>query len=109
MIRSTEPVRTKRINMARMLLNQYSSSSQVISELMTQYGVSRRQAYRYVQEAQITEQQLPVPEQKNVFTVKLPVSLIQRIRDRAHTTGQSISNLTAHALERFLSIGEDHG
>jgi len=50
MLRSTEPVRTKRINMARMLLNQYSSSGQVISELMSKYGVSRRQAYRYVQE-----------------------------------------------------------
>jgi hypothetical protein len=109
MTRSTEPVRTERINMARMLLNQYSSSVQVISVLMTQYGVSRRQAYRYVQEAQKTEQELPLPEQKIVFTVKLPKGLIQRVRERAQSTGQSISNLTTLALERFLSSGEDHG
>ena len=95
--------------MARMLLNQYASSVQVISELMNTYGVSQRQAYRYVQEAQKAEQELPIPEQKVVFTVKLPVSLIQRIRKRAQATKQSISNLTTLALERFLSSGEDHG
>ena len=109
MTRSTDSVRTERINMARMLLNQCSSSVQVIFELMNKYGVSKRQAYRYVQEAQKTEQELPVPEQKIVFTVKLPVSLILRVRERAQASGQSISNLTTDALERFLSSGEEHG
>jgi transcriptional antiterminator len=95
--------------MARTLLNQYPSSVEVITELMELYGVSRRHAYRYVQEAQKSEQTLQIPEQKIVFTVKLPPSLIQHVRDRAKVTGQSISDLTANALERFLHDGEKHG
>jgi hypothetical protein len=109
MPRSTNSVRTERINMARTLLNQYSSSVEVISELVKQYGVSQRHAYRYVQEAQKSDQTLQIPEQKIVFTVKLPPSLIQQVRDRAKTSGQSISDLTSIALERFLYDGDNHG
>ncbi len=75
---------------------------------MTQYGVSKRQAYRYIQEAQKTDHEIPLPEQK-VFTTKLRASLIQRIGEKTQATGQSIRNLTSYALEQFLGNGEDHG
>ena len=109
MARSTDSTRIERINMARTLLNQYSSRGKVISELMLKYGVSRRQAYRYVQEAQESELIFPIPEQKIVFTVKLAPSLIQQVKETAKTSGYSISDFTATALARFLRDGSDHG
>jgi hypothetical protein len=76
---------------------------------MLKYGVSRRHAYRYIQEAQESEQILPIPEQKIVFTVKLAPSLIQQVKETARTSGYSISDFTAKALARFLRDGSNHG
>ena len=109
MSKSSTAERNKRINLTISLLKQFSSSHQVVSELIKRYGVSRRQAYRYVEEAQGTNSLLPVPEQKMVFTVKLPWSLVQRLRAFANATGHSLSDLTSQAIERFLRRAEKHG
>ena len=72
---------------------------QVISQLESRFGISRRQAYRYVQEAAKAKEMLPLPEEKIVFTVKLPVSLVVRLRKFAKSSGESISDVTARALQ----------
>ncbi|HEX2520605.1 MAG TPA: ribbon-helix-helix protein, CopG family [Terriglobia bacterium] len=51
---------------------------------------------------------MPVPERKGVFTVKLPLSLISRLRQLARSTGASLSALVTQALEAFLKRRE-HG
>lgn len=109
MSRSSAAERNQRVNLTISLLKQLPSSSRVVIELVNRYGLSRRQAHRYVQEAQETDTLLPVPEPKIVFTVKLPGSLVQRIRALANATGDSLSELTSDALERFLRRREKHG
>jgi len=88
------------------LLRKYSSTSRVVTDLMEQYGVSIRQAYRYIQEAEKSENRLPIPEKKIVFTVKIPLSVIQHLRKFAKSTGQSLSDITTQALKVFLSKGD---
>jgi predicted HicB family RNase H-like nuclease len=85
------------------------TSLEVLRWLMAEHGLSRRQAYRYLQEAQTAQGPLPVPETKKVFTVKLPVSLIRQVRQQARREGGAISQWVAEALRRSLNQRQGHG
>ena len=69
--------------------------------------MSLRQAYRYVQEAEDLDAELPVPDPTMAFTVKLPTGLIGAVRGYAQRTGRTLSEVVAEALRRLLS--EDRG
>jgi len=77
--------------------------------LITHYGISRRQAYRYLQEAQTARGPVPVPEAKRVFTVKLSVGLIRQVRQQARREGGTISQWVEAALRRSLNLRQGHG
>lgn len=95
--------------MAIELLKKKASLADAVSSLADRCGLSRRQAYRYLQRAQSAEKALPIPESKSVFTVKLPIALIQAVRTTARRRGRPISDLVAHALEDFLGKEGSHG
>lgn len=48
-----------------------------------------------------------VPERGAVFTVKLPVSLIARLRSFARANARSVSGVTAEAVRAYLDQVED--
>ncbi len=102
MKRSPKSELTRRINRAFTLLEQGLAQDQVIKELITENGVSNTQAYRYVQQAILNGKPIPIPESKEVFTVKLTPSLIDQIRSFSQIRNISISGLVSHALEDFL-------
>jgi len=81
----------------------------LVPSLIKRYGVSRRQAYRYVSEAQVCQSPVPVPQSKRVFTVKLPDDLISAIRRHARARETSLSDLVAEALRIFLDHGDRGG
>jgi predicted HicB family RNase H-like nuclease len=108
MRRSPNSVLAQRINATLDYLKVSSTNDEVIVALRRRYRISKRQAYRYILEAQKTHHKLPVPEPKGVFTVKLPLSLISRVRRLASATGASLSALVSQALEAFLKRRE-HG
>lgn len=95
--------------MAVDLLRKKSTPQEAVCSLVAQCGVSPRQAYRYVQQAQGTSGSLPLPESKVVFTVKLPISLIDQVRQSARGQGRPISELVSTALREFLSKPRGHG
>jgi hypothetical protein len=64
--------------------------------------ISPRQAYRYLQQAVQLTQPVAVSESKLAFTVKLPRSLIQRVRLYASVKRISISEVVTRALLAFL-------
>jgi hypothetical protein len=103
MTRSSSSERARRINAALALIRQHGSVAKAAAALAVQYGMSRRQAYRYVHEAEVIGQEVPIPEKKMAFTVKLSQNLIQALRHCAKATGQSLSDLVTEALEAFLS------
>jgi len=95
--------------MALDLLKKETSPKEVVSSLEAEFKLSARQAYRYLQQAQRTTKPLAVPEPKAVFTVKLPTSLIQRVRQIARRRRQPISDLVNQALEAWLTKSKAHG
>ena len=97
------------MNQALQFLNRPLSPAEAVTRLAAQLGVSARQAARYVQAAQQQSVPLSIPEAKDVFTVKLPKSLMGRVRQRARAQDQSISDWVAHALEEQLRGGRRHG
>jgi hypothetical protein len=91
------------------LIKSEESLSSAATALARRYGISKRQAYRYVREAELIGKQVPVPDAKLAFTVKLSKNLIKALRRYAKNTGQSLSEIVTQALEAFLQNGRRRG
>jgi hypothetical protein len=87
----------ERVNGTVALLGECSPAD-AVRALQGEHGVSERQARRYVRAAQLAPDGVAVPERTAVFTVKLPVSLIARLRAAARGSGRSVSATAAEAL-----------
>ena len=109
MAKSTNTQRAHLLNAAITLLKKHDLPAQAVQALADQYGISKRQAYRYLKEAQVTGQQIPIPDSKIAFTVKLSKNLIQALRHHAQNRGQTISDVVTQALETFLYKGRRRG
>ena len=109
MPRSTDLQKTERINAAHGLLARGLSVAEAAMALSRQFTMSRRQAYRYLQQAQRASSPLPVPDQKSVFTVKLPRTLITQVRRQAGQQRFSISAWVERALRLGLEQPKSHG
>jgi hypothetical protein len=100
--RSPQAELAERVNVTCSLLKEGSSRDEALPLIMDRFGVSRRQAYRYIEEALRIKRTVPVPERKVVFTVKVPESLVSFIRHVADATGESLSVIVTQALKAFL-------
>jgi predicted DNA-binding transcriptional regulator YafY len=109
MTRSSNPERAKRINAAVSLIKKEKTSARAADALAEEFGISRRQAYRYVSEAQTIGKEISIPDIKIAFTVKLSKNLIKKLRKYTKTTGQSLSEIVTQALEAFLQNGRRRG
>ena len=109
MTKSSESEQARRVNVMVSLLKKKTSPQEALSWLITHYGISRRQAYRYLQQAQAARGPVPVPEAKRVFTVKLSVGLIRQVRQQARRGEGTISQWVEAALRRSLNLHQGHG
>lgn len=100
--RCTKAKLVARINKAVKLLKRFWSTRRVIDVLRREYGISRPQAYRYVKEAERLGKTLPVPEEKEVVVVKLPVSMSAEVRRLKRKGKGSVSGIMAKSLEAYL-------
>ena len=91
-----------RVKAAAGLLASGAADGDAAIVLAQRFGISLRQARRYVEQAAATGP-TAVPETTTVFTVKLPATLVARVRERARETGTTISALVAQALTEFLA------
>jgi predicted DNA-binding transcriptional regulator YafY len=90
-----------RVNRAVVLLADRSSAD-AVRGLQAEFGLSERQARRYVNEALARPDGVVVPERTVVFTVRLAPSLIAGLRERARAGGVSLSAATAVAVAGYL-------
>ncbi len=81
MTKSSNTERAKRVNMAINLLKKSGSLSEAAKTLSSLYGISKRQAYRYVKEAESASNRIPVPAP----------SYLLRSRSHLSVTGQYLS------------------
>jgi len=91
-----------RINTAAALAAAGVPTTQATADLAARFGVSTRQARRYLARAQTTGT-VTVPETTIVFTVRLPTSMVTTVRTRAAETGTTISALVCQALADHLN------
>jgi predicted DNA-binding transcriptional regulator YafY len=98
-----------RINAALALIKKHHTTTGAVAAMADQYNISRRQAYRYIQEAQRVGTSVPIPEPKIAFTVKLSPNLIQALRDHAKISGSNLSEIVTQALEKLLYKGRRRG
>ena len=109
MPRASESQKAERLNRARNLLLQVDQLSDAAEQLAQDCSISPRQAYRYLEQAQRLKRPVPPSEAKLAFTVKLPRSLIQRVRLYASVKRISISEVVTRALLALLPRGGGRG
>jgi hypothetical protein len=93
-----------RINAAVQLVEAGVSVAEAARVLAGRFGVSQRQARRYVDQAGAGGR-MPVPEPSVVFTVKVPAVLAERVRAHAHDSATTISAVVTRALSEFFTRG----
>jgi predicted DNA-binding transcriptional regulator YafY len=109
MPRASETQKAERLNRARDLLLRGDQLSDAVEQLAQNCSISPRQAYRYLEQAQRLKEPIPPSEAKLAFTVKLPHSLVQRVRAFAVAKGLSISEVVSRALLVLLPRGRGRG
>lgn len=109
MPRASDAQKAERLNRARVLLRQVARLSDAVERLAQDCSISPRQAYRYLEQAQQLKGPVPPGEAKLAFTVKLPRSLIQRVRAYATAKRLTISEVVSWALLALLPRGRGRG
>jgi predicted DNA-binding transcriptional regulator YafY len=104
-MKSNQAQRARRINTALSLIKKHETVSKAADAMTEKYGISKRQAYRYIREAGKIGARIPIPDQKVAFTVKLSQSLIQALREYAKKSGKNLSQIVTQSLEGFLQNG----
>src|SRR5215470_19701172 len=96
--RASADQRARRVNTAVELLLAGQAVAEATRNLARRYRLSERQARRYVERAQTSGTQ-DVPPPMVAFTVKLPISLLDRLRAYASDSGRTLSGIVAQAIE----------
>ena len=109
MPRATDVQKAERLNLARSLLRQHEHVPEAADQLALSCSISKRQAYRYLQQAQQLKHPVPVGDAKVSFTVKLSRSLVETLRTYAASTGLTLSQIVSRALLAVLHRGGGRG
>lgn len=109
MSRSSKVEQVQRINAALELLQAEHALAEAARILADRFSISYRQSYRYVQAAEEAGERIRLPRPKMAFTVKLPQSLIRRLREYAKSSGKSLSEIVTQAVEAFLGKRQQRG
>lgn len=102
MARSSQAERVHRVNAAHQLLQDNVALAEAAEVLAKRFFVGKRQAYRYLKDACQSSSPLSAPDDKTVFTVRLPVTLIDQLRSHPRPAGQSLSDFVCQSLRRAL-------
>ena len=109
MTRSSNIDKTHRLNAAFNLLAQGYTLAEAAEALTQQFGLSRRQAYRYLQGAQEIDAPVLVASPSIPITLKIPEDVVKRLRSHAQSSGMTIGEIVAHASVSFLDKLHRHG
>jgi hypothetical protein len=97
-----------RVNRAAVLLREVAPAD-AVRAMQAEFGLSERQARRYVNAGLQEPGGVAVPERTAVFTVRLAPSLIGGLRGHAGSTGQTLSAVTAEAVRSYLGAAGERG
>jgi predicted HicB family RNase H-like nuclease len=109
MARSTQAQRAERVRAAQELLARGTSIAGAAVALSRDLGLSRRQAYRYLEAAQPTAPAPAVTASSVTITLKIPSALGEELRAYAANSGLSLSETVRRAISSYLSAARGHG
>ena len=109
MARSSNTEKTLRLNAAFDLLAQGYALADAAEALAKTFGLSRRQAYRYLQDAQEMDGPALAVQPSIPITLKMPEDVVRRLRSHAQASGMAIGEIVAHAIVSFLDKLRHHG
>jgi hypothetical protein len=109
MIRSTRAQKAERLTAARRLLATGMGMAEAAMTLSRKYGLSRRQAYRYLKLVRAGSSAPAAPERAVTITFKVPSSAARNLRVHARERGVTTSELLRRALAAFLATPRPHG
>jgi hypothetical protein len=102
-------LKSERVEAARRLLAAGTGMAEAAVMLSRTFSLSRRQAYRYLEEAQI-ERPAPVPTEASVtITLKMPASLARDLHAHATHSGITTSEIVRRAVVAFFLATREHG
>jgi predicted DNA-binding transcriptional regulator YafY len=102
MTRASNTDKTYRLNAAFNLLARGVTLSEAAEALTQRFGLSRRQAYRYLHEASQLDAPVLAASPSIPITIKIPEDIVKRLRAHARTSGMTIGEIVAHAIISFL-------
>ena len=105
MSRSTKADKARQLNVAHRLLKCNVALPKAAQRLTRQFGLSLRQAYRYLEEAAELDQPVEVAEATVPVTLKLPPTTVRALRAYARSSGLTIGVIVTRALGIFLRTG----
>jgi predicted DNA-binding transcriptional regulator YafY len=109
MSRSSNTERAQRLNAAFDLLARGYAIAEAAAVLTEDFGLSRRQAYRYLQEAQGIKRPVPVTAPTIPITIKVPEDVVVKLRAHAQASGLTIGAVVARAVLNLLARERRHG
>jgi predicted DNA-binding transcriptional regulator YafY len=109
MTRSTHAQKAERLNAAHGLLAGGHGMAEAAAVLSRDFGLSRRQAYRYLQEAQAIGHPVAVSEASVPITLKIPVGVGRELRAYAAASGLTLGEIVARAVKAYLAAAREHG
>ena len=109
MARSTRAQRAERVTAAQDLLARGTSMSEAVVALSRDFGLSRRQAYRYLEEAQAVAPAPVIAEGSVTITLKIPSNIVRELRAYSASSGLTLSEIVRRAILAFLSAARGHG
>jgi hypothetical protein len=77
--------------------------------LSRDFELSRRQAYRYLREAQAVGHVVPLVEPAVPITLKIPADVVRGLRAYSATSGMTMGEIVARAVTAFLAAHPRHG
>jgi len=109
MARSNKADKARRLNAAYAMLQRNTPLSKAVQRLSGQFDLSKRQAYRYLEEAALLERPVEVTEATVPITLKVPARTARLLRVYARSNGPTIGAIVTRALTMFLNSQRRHG
>ena len=109
MKRSSNTEKKLRLNTAFELLKLGYTSADAAVALTKKFGLSHRQAYRYLKEAQGIDGPVMVTSPSIPITIKMPEDVVLQLRSHAQNSGIAIGEIVAHAIVSLLDQLHGHG
>jgi antitoxin component of RelBE/YafQ-DinJ toxin-antitoxin module len=107
--RSSDAEKVQRLNSAFELLAAGYSLAAAADAVCERYGLSRRQAYRYLLEARDLKAPAAPVEATIPITIKVPAQTVQTLRAYSRSSGMTMGEIVSRAVSALLARTRRHG